>query len=136
MPNDAPGRAVTATDEILLEGMRFYAFHGVHAEERKLGQRFSVDLTLSLDLRQAGRSDDLAQTVSYSEVFRTVRRIVEGEPRALIEAVAEDIATTVLVEYPRVAGIEVTLRKLEAPIKGAMLDAAAVRIRRWRDKRE
>lgn len=136
MPENRARYAADTTDEILLEGMRFYAFHGVHAEERALGQRFIVDLIMSLDLRPAGRSDDLEQTVSYSEVYRTVRRIVEGEPRALIEAVAEEIAATILTDFPRVAGIEVTLRKPEAPIKGAMLDTAAVRIRRWRPEVE
>ena len=119
-------------DEILLEGMRFYAYHGVNPEERVLGQRFTVDVALAVDLRSAGTSDDLADTVSYSAVFKRVRGVVEGEPRALLEAVAETVAADILVAFPSVQRVIVTVRKPEAPLRGAMLDAAGVRISRWR----
>ena len=120
------------SDEILLEGMRFYAYHGVNQEERALGQRFSVDGGMGVDLRRAGQSDNLADTVSYSAVYKLVRRIVEGEPRQLIEAVAEEIAASILVAFPPVACVTVTVRKPEVPMKGSLLDAAGVRIMRSR----
>jgi len=132
MPDETLVANATATDEILLEGMRFYAYHGVNAEERTLGQRFTVDVAMAVDLRPGGRSDDIRDTVSYSAVYKLVRRIVEGEPRNLIEAVAEEIAATILLEHPTVARVSVTVRKPEAPLKGAMLDAAGVRISRAR----
>jgi dihydroneopterin aldolase len=119
-------------DEILLEGMRFYAYHGVNPEERALGQRFAVDVVMAVDLRRAGESDDLAHTVSYSAVYKLVRSVVEGEPRNLIEAVAEAIAAAVLAAFPAVMRVIVTVRKPEAPMKGSMLDAAGVRITRSR----
>jgi dihydroneopterin aldolase len=133
MPAFADSDKLYAEDAILLEGMRFYAYHGVNPEERTLGQRFTVDVALAVDLRRAGERDDLAATVSYSDVFKLVRRIVEGEPRNLIEAVAEAIATAILAAFPPVERVTVTVRKPEAPLRGAMLDAAAVRITRWRD---
>ena len=112
--------------------MRFYAYHGVNPEERALGQRFTVDVTLAADLRRAGRSDDLGDTVSYSAVYKLVRGIVEGEPRQLIEAVAEEIAAEILTNFPPVQRVSVTVRKPEVPMKGSMLDAAGVRITRSR----
>ena len=121
-----------AQDEILLEGVRFYAYHGVNPEERALGQRFTVDVALAVDLRQAGERDDLGATVSYSDVYKLVRRIVEGEPHNLLEAVAEEIAAAILAAFRPVERVTVTVRKPEAPLKGAMLDAAAVRITRTR----
>jgi dihydroneopterin aldolase len=121
-------------DEILLEGMRFYAYHGVNAEERALGQRFTVDVSLAVDLRPAGESDDLAATVSYSAVYKVVRRVVEGEPRCLIEAVAAAVASALLAGFPPVAWVTVTVRKPDVPLKGAFLDAAGVRITRWREE--
>ena len=121
-----------ASDEILLEGMRFYAYHGVNPEEQELGQRFLVDVALAVDLRPAGLSDELADTVSYSAVYKLVRRIVEGEPRKLIEAVAESIAGEILASFQVIGHVTVTVRKPEAPMKGSMLDAAGVRIRRSR----
>ncbi len=121
----------TSRDEILLEGMRFYAYHGVNPEERALGQRFMVDVVLAVGLRRPGQSDDLADTVSYSAVYKVVRGIVEGEPRNLIEAVAEEIAAAVLTGFPDVARITVAVRKPEVPMKGSLLDAAGVRVTRW-----
>jgi dihydroneopterin aldolase len=131
MASEFSNTNASATDEILLEGMRFYAYHGVNPEEQALGQRFTVDVVLAVDLRRAGQSDELANTVSYSAVYKVVRGIVEGEQRQLIEAVAEDIAAAILTEFPRVARITVTVRKPEVPMKGSMLDAAGVRITRW-----
>ena len=122
----------SVNDEILLEGMRFYAYHGVNPEERALGQRFAVDVMLAVDLRRPGRTDDIEDTVSYSAVYKMVRRIVEGEPRNLIEAVAEEIAAEILTGFPTVEHITVSVRKTEVPMKGAMLAAAGVRIVRSR----
>jgi dihydroneopterin aldolase len=132
MPMKHSSNNMLSSDEILLEGMHFYAYHGVNPEERALGQRFTVDVTLAADLRRAGRSDDLGDTVSYSAVYKLVRGIVEGEPRQLIEAVAEAIAVEILTNFPPVQRVSVTVRKPEVPMKGSMLDAAGVRITRSR----
>jgi dihydroneopterin aldolase len=130
MSRETPLGNLADTDEILLEGMRFYAYHGVNPEERALGQRFLVDVVMAVDLRRPGQSDNLADTVSYSDVYKVVRGIVEGEPRNLIEAVAEEIAAEILTGFPPVARVTVTVRKPEVPMKGSLLDAAGVRITR------
>jgi dihydroneopterin aldolase len=119
-------------DEVFLEGLRFYAYHGVNPEERSQGQRFVVDVRIAADLGEAGRSDDLTRTVNYSAVYRVVRGIVEEEPRSLIEAVAEEVAAAILREFPVARSVAVTVRKPEVAIKGAILDAAGVRIVRTR----
>lgn len=84
--------STSATDRVLVEGMEFFGYHGVNPPERELGQRFVVDVALSLDLRPAGESDDLDRTVSYAAVFKTARDVVEGQPCQLLEAVAERLA--------------------------------------------
>ncbi len=132
MSSETPLGNMADSDEILLEGMRFYAYHGVNPEERALGQRFVVDVVLTVGLRRPGQSDDLADTVSYSAVYKVVRGIVEGEPRNLIEAVAEEIAAAILMGFRQVARVTVTVRKPEVPMKGSLLDAAGVRITRSR----
>ena len=132
--HDEGKRGEGAVDEVFLEGLRFYAYHGVNPEEKAQGQRFTVDVALRTDLRPAGESDDLSQTVSYSAVYKRVKAVVEGLPRDLIEAVAEEIARVILAEFPTVERITVAVRKPEAPIAGAMLDAAGVRITRVRSE--
>lgn len=114
-------------DTVFLEGLQFYAYHGVNPEERTLGQRFRVDVALATDLRPAGQSDDLAQTINYSAVYQQVRAVVEGPPRDLIEAVAEEIAAVLLGQFPATA-VTVTVRKPEVALRGATLESAGVRI--------
>jgi 7,8-dihydroneopterin aldolase/epimerase/oxygenase len=120
-------------DEVMLEGLRFYAYHGNNPEERVQGQRFLVDVAISADLTNAGKTDDLTQTISYSDVFRRVQAIVEGEPRKLIEAVAQEIAGTILAEFSLARAVTVTVRKPEVAIKGSILDSAGVKIHRKRE---
>jgi dihydroneopterin aldolase len=119
-------------DEILLEGMLFYGYHGVNPEEQALGQRFIVDLTVSADLSEAGRTDDLTTTISYSHIFKRIRPIVETERFQLLEALGETIASTVLTEFPRANAVSVTVRKPGVAIRGSILESAGVRIRRSR----
>ncbi|MBM3946117.1 MAG: dihydroneopterin aldolase [SAR202 cluster bacterium] len=118
-------------DSIALEGMIFYGFHGVSAEEQALGQRFVVDLDAHVDLRRAGASDQIQQTVSYSHLYHMVKEVVEGPRRNLLEAVAEAIAVKVLSESP-ITSVRVRVRKPSPPIRGAVLDSASVTIFRAR----
>ncbi|HLZ09330.1 MAG TPA: dihydroneopterin aldolase, partial [Chloroflexota bacterium] len=114
---------------IVLRNLSFYGYHGCDPGERQLGQRFLVDLALTLDLEPAGRSDDLTRTVDYGVVFRLVREIVEGEPCFLIETVAERIASA-LLEKTIVRSVWVAVRKPRAPIKGMANGEVAVEITR------
>jgi dihydroneopterin aldolase len=120
-------------DEVFLEGLRFYAYHGNNPEERVQGQRFLVDVVISADLTAAGKSDDLTQTISYSDVFRRIKAIVEGEPHKLIETLAQEIAGTILAEVSLARAVTVTVRKPEVAIKGSILEAAGVKIHRKRE---
>lgn len=119
-------------DQIQLRGMIFTGFHGTVAAERELGQRFIVDLTLSCDLRGAGESDDLAQTVDYSEVYRRTRAIVEGPPFKLTEAVAEAVAAAILAEHGRVEAVRVRVTKPNVRLGDGVLAGSAVEIVRRR----
>lgn len=125
-------RSEWTRDEIALEGMRFYGYHGCLPEERARGQAFLVDVVLSVPLAEAGASDDLAATVNYAEVFELARAVTEGSPCRLIETVAERIARGVLARFARVEGVRVTVHKPAAPLPGLFRDAA-VTVMRARD---
>lgn len=121
-----------AGDWIWLEGMVFYAYHGDDEAERRLGQRFVVDLGVALNLRPAGSSDDLSQTVNYAHLYRLCREVVEGPSVNLLETLAARIAAAVL-EVARVDSVRVRVRKPEVRIKGSILAEARVEIERRRE---
>jgi dihydroneopterin aldolase len=120
-----------ARDTIRLHNMQFYGRHGVNPEEQALGQRFEVDIELRLDTRPAALQDDLRLTINYAQVYRAVKRIVEEERFALLETLAETIATH-LGQHFAPESVRVCVRKPHVPIKG-VLDYVAVDIERTKD---
>lgn len=119
-------------DRIILTGLQFYGFHGVNPEERSLGQQFVVDLEAELDLRVPSETDRLENTVSYTHLYRAVKAVMEGEPRNLLEAAAGTIASRVLDQHPQIDAVRVRVQKPRPPIKGSVIEAAAVEIYRSR----
>ncbi len=112
-------------DQLIFKGMRFYGYHGCQAAERTLGQAFTVDLAIDMDMTAACRSDDLKDTIDDEAVFACAREVVEGEPCNLIETVAGRLADKILAEFPAQA-VEVTLHKPSAPIPGIFDDFAVI----------
>lgn len=133
MPDPAaPYAAMPAPDAIQLRGLRATGIHGVLAEERSRAQPFEVDLDLELDLRSAGRTDSLRDTVDYGAVAESVAAEVGGAHADLLEHLAERIARATLRvarDGPPVEAVTVTIRKLRPPVP-VDLASAAVRIRR------
>jgi 7,8-dihydroneopterin aldolase/epimerase/oxygenase len=102
------------SDSIKIKGIAAVGFHGVYTEERAKGQKFIVDVKLSLPLQ--GMKDDLSKTVNYADVAHLVVRHITGEPVNLIETVAESIADEILKDFPLVNKAQVKVHKPEAPI--------------------
>jgi 7,8-dihydroneopterin aldolase/epimerase/oxygenase len=117
------------TDRIALRGLRVRGFHGVLPEERRDGQDFFIDAVLSVDIAAAAATDDLAQTVNYSEVAHSLAAIVAGEPVDLIETLADRLAADCL-EQPRVEEVEITVHKPHAPINLSFDDVTVTICRR------
>lgn len=115
-------------DKIIFNKMQFYGYHGVFREENKLGQRFEVDLELTFDLKKAGETDCLEDTVNYAEVFQTVEKLVVGKEKKLLESLAEAIATELLSLFS-FKQVRVTVRKIQPPIPGH-LESVGVEILR------
>lgn len=118
-------------DQLFIRGIAIFARHGVHQAEADLGQRFALDLTLELDTREAGRTDDYNRTVCYASVFQTVREIAETRRFKLIEALGETIADQLLADHPRLTAVEIEIRKPSAPVAG-IFDTIGLKIRRER----
>lgn len=119
-------------DKIYLNKMEFYGYHGVYPEENKLGQRFIVDMQLELDLRDAGTNDDLDKTINYADAYKLVKEIVEGKPRKLVEAVAEEIQTNLFLKFKSLESTKVRITKPDPPIPGHY-ESVAIEITRSRN---
>jgi dihydroneopterin aldolase len=118
-------------DQIFLRRMEFEGRHGVTEEERAEPQTIELDVELRLDLRAAGHSDDLAQTVDYGDVFEICRAQVEQHTYHLLEGLAEAIATDILGRFPDVGSVVVRAMKPGVPLDG-VVELAGVGIERSR----
>ena len=114
-------------DTVLLEGMEFFGYHGVLPEERRMGQKFVVDVRMGCCLKAAGEGDDLSATVDYSKVYESVKTIVEGRPLELVESVAERVAAAVLDGEGRAEDVWVRVTKPHVAL-GGVLGGAGVEI--------
>jgi dihydroneopterin aldolase len=111
--------------------MHFYGFHGANVEEQALGQTYVVDLAVEIDLSRPGETDQLKDTLSYTHLYRAVKEVVEGDSKNLLEGLAHSIACLILGRYS-VESVEVTVKKPRPPMRGAVVDYAAVQIHRAR----
>jgi dihydroneopterin aldolase len=105
---------------IRLANCAFFARHGVFAEEESLGQRFFVDVALTVDAGDELGADRLEAVVDYGLAFEQIEQIVTGRRRRLIETLALDIARGLVDGFERVRRAEVTLRKPNAPVRGIL----------------
>ncbi|MEN8904867.1 MAG: dihydroneopterin aldolase [Clostridiales bacterium] len=118
-------------DNIMINGIRVFAYHGVLEEEQKLGQEFIIDIKMFLDLRKAGISDSISDTVDYSKVYKIVSDICISNKYKLLECLSNKIADRVLKEYINVDRIKIIVKKPNPPING-ILDFVAIEIERKR----
>jgi 7,8-dihydroneopterin aldolase/epimerase/oxygenase len=116
------------SDRIELRGLRALGTHGALPEEQFRAQPFEVDVDLDIDLRKAGQSDTLEDTVDYGALAEAVERVITRERFQLLERLAERIADEVRQDS-RVEAATVTVRKLRPPV-AVDLSSAAVTVTR------
>ena len=106
---------ITTMDFIEVTDIRCYGYTGYLAEEQVLGQWFEVDLILGVDLRDAGTSDNLDDTVDYRQAIAIVKHHIKTTKVALVEKLTEIIAQELLT-LSKVNQVRVKLTKLSPPI--------------------
>jgi dihydroneopterin aldolase len=105
---------------IRLKNCAFFARHGVLDEEERLGQRFYVDAVLTVDPGQALVDDSIEDTVNYGIAFAVIEKIITGQRRFLIEALALEVARALTARFPKIKKAEITVRKPNAPVSGVL----------------
>ena len=116
-------------DRIFIRGLSLHAYHGVMPHEAKVGQTFTIDLDLAIDLSDAARSDKVKDTVSYADVASCVTDAFNAQRFRLIEAAAGGVADAVLARFPRVQEVAVTIHKPHAPIAATFSDVGVTIVR-------
>jgi dihydroneopterin aldolase len=111
--------------------MVFYGHHGVHPEERKLGQRFIVDFCYETDPELDRSIEHIDDTIDYTAVYDIIKNILEKQEFQLLENCANTILDSVIGVYPRIIKAVVKIRKPSVPIKGS-LDSVEVEMERKR----
>ncbi|MCK8815812.1 dihydroneopterin aldolase [Natroniella sulfidigena] len=118
-------------DKVILNNLAFYGYHGALNAENEIGQKFFIDLELYSDLRKAGKSDQLDDAINYAEVYELIKEIFYAQDYSLIEALAEDIASSILDDFLKIEEVMVRVKKPEAPVD-AIFDHFGVEITRSR----
>lgn len=118
-------------DKIKIDNLEVFAHHGVFPEETEEGQLFYVNAVLHTKTRQAGKQDDLELSTHYGEVCHFIHDYMTAHTFQLIETVAEQMAEAILLHYGRIKGIELEIRKPEAPIGLPFESVSVVIYRQW-----
>ena len=116
-------------DEIRIENLEVYAYHGVYEEENHMGQPFFINMVLYSSLREAGKTDALEKSTNYGEVCHFVNDWMKAHTVKLIETVAEELAKGILHKFPLIESLDIEVRKPEAPV-GLPFDCVSVKLHR------
>lgn len=109
--------------KITLHEMRFYAYHGVFAQEQRVGNHFIVELTFWADIAESLHRDELEETISYADVYEVIKTEM-AIPSRLLEHVVGRIGERLFATFPRMQRIALTLSKCNPPFPGEVHSAA------------
>jgi dihydroneopterin aldolase len=102
---------------ISIHGAEFFAYHGFYPEEQKLGNKFLVDVEVSFLPLTDLNEDKISNTVDYEQLYNVIDEQMK-HTRKLIETVAQAIVDQIKDNYPVVEKIQISIKKLNPPLKG------------------
>lgn len=111
---------------IYLQNLRFHAHHGVLPQERSTGGDYLVSIRLGSPVLTAMQTDNIADTISYAEVFECIKDEMKI-PSCLLEHVAGRIADRLFRQFPSVESIDLSVTKVNPPM-GADCDGAGIEL--------
>ena len=113
-------------DQIILENVEVYAYHGCLDEEAKIGSDYIINLFVDTDLKVPSSSDSLEDTIDYVHLLKIVKEEMSIRSK-LLESVAERIISRILNSVPSASGVEVRVSKKNPPINGKVDSVTIVR---------
>ena len=112
---------------IILNGMKFYSFHGVLPQENAVGAEYKVSLDIETDFSEAAATDNLEGTINYAEIHEAVKEEM-NIPAKLLEHLAYRISKRLFTDFPTIKSIEITIFK-ENPPMGADCKNVGVKVK-------
>ena len=116
-------------DRILISDLLVCCIIGIREEERREKQDVVINIALSADLRNAGKSDRIDDSVDYAALKKRIMSMAENSRFYLVEALAEATAE-ICLEASAVSQVVV---KVEKP--GALRFARTVGVEITRERR-
>lgn len=116
-----------------VEGLEFYAFHGVSDEEQRIGHRYRLDVSVHLSGIADPDLDDVANTVDYGALAEFLVGIGSATQFRTVEALAWTMAARLFQEFPVVEALDIALAKIAPPMP-VIAEAAGVRLEVARDE--
>jgi len=98
---------------IHLNNLKFYSFHGLHEEEMILGSEYEVNV--KVEFEEKGIVIKIEDTINYEKIFELVKQRM-NIPTALLETIAQDLASLVHAADPRIRSVSVSVEKKNPPI--------------------
>ena len=113
---------------IQIENMEFYSFHGHFKEERIVGNKFIVNVTLETDMKVPAESDNLKDAVNYQRVYEIIKLQMEKKSH-LLEHIAGRILDAIYAEMEGIQKVTVKVSKMNPPMGGKIGSVSVVMIR-------
>lgn len=100
--------------------MEFFAYHGYYDEEQKMGNKYSLDITIHTDFENAAVNDHLSGTVNYEDLYKIAAETMKV-PARLLEHIGYLLIEKIRIKYPDVEKVQVTVSKFNPPVGGVCL---------------
>ena len=121
-------------NQIIIKNLKIFAYHGVHDFEKKDGQDFFVDAILDLPEMPGFENDEISRVISYSDVVRSIKKVMTKKSYNLIEKAAMEIISEIFSSFGEVKAVDITVKKPHAPIKEEF-EYVAVRFKKTRSEK-
>ena len=118
-------------DFIKVTNMKVFAYHGVLEEEKKNGQDFYLNAKVYVDMRKAGLTDQLEDTINYDSVCIFLAEVFAEKQFDTIEAAAEYTLQEIIVNFPTIEAMELEVCKPHAPLTYVPEDISVTIYREW-----
>ena len=120
-------------DQLRIKDLEVYAYHGVFAAEKELGQRFVLDLILDYDMTRAAKTGDLTASIHYGELAQELVKWCQESKEDLIETLAYQLIDKIFQSYDLVEKVSLEVKKPWAPVP-LPLDTCSVKLVRKKRK--